>query len=283
MARQSPAAKTRGAVLARGEPARGVELRDGRKGRVRRLIAHGHKEPVHRYAPALKRRLVLDHDAGELALALKGHDAAVHEACDVPAREHGADVRRLGAELVTAVYYVNLRADIGEEQRVLKGGVAAAGDGDGAVLVEGAVADCAVADAVAGELVFAVYAEFAVLGAGGEDYGLGGVVAVGGGDGEAAGGGGDGGDFGELGVGAEAEGLGEHAVGELSAGDLGDAGEVVDLGRPGDLTAEAVFLEHEHGLFRAPGVDGRGEPRRPTADNDDVVRCKHKYLSQNSF
>lgn len=128
-------------------------------------------------APALKRRLVLDHDAGELALALKGHDAAVHKACDVPAREHGADVRRLGAELIAAVYYVNLRADIGEEQRVLKGGVAAAGDGDGAVLVEGAVADCAVADAVAGELVFAVYAEFAVLGAGGEDYGLGGVVA----------------------------------------------------------------------------------------------------------
>lgn len=104
-------------------------------------------------APALKRRLVLDHDAGELALALKGHDAAVHKACDVPAREHGADVRRLGAELIAAVYYVNLRADIGEEQRVLKGGVAAAGDGDGAVLVEGAVADCAVADAVAGELV----------------------------------------------------------------------------------------------------------------------------------
>ena len=118
-----------------------------------------------------------------------------------------------------------------------------------------------------------------MLGSGCEDDGFCGVLALGRYDGEALALPSQAGDLRELGLGAHIEGLGEHPVRELRAGDLRDAGEVVHLGRPGDLTAESIFLQHEHGALRAPAVDGRGKPRRPAADDDDVVRCKHIDLS----
>ena len=56
----------------------------------------------------------------------------------------------------------------------------------------------------------------------------------------------------------------------LRAGDTVAAGEVVHPGRGGDLPAESLLFQHQHGLARPAGVDGGGEPGRAAAHDDDV-------------
>ena len=192
------------------------------------------------------------------------------------------DVGGLRAELVASVDYVNLRAAVGEQQRVLERGVASAGDGHGPALVEGPVADRAVADAVSSELLLARDSEPAVLSAGGEDDGLCCIVAVGRDDGVTGPLAPEPGDLSEFGLRAHVQRLGEHPVRQLCAGDGGYAGEIVHHGRPGYLPAEAVFFQYEHGLLSPTPINRRREPCGTASDDDDVISTKHSNRSHKS-
>ena len=67
----------------------------------------------------------------------------------------------------------DLGGEAGQEERLFEGGVAAAGDGDGLVAEEEAVAGGAGRDAVAEEAVLVGHAQHERAGAGGDDEGVG--------------------------------------------------------------------------------------------------------------
>ena len=90
----------------------------------------------------------------------------------------------------------------------------------------------------------------------------------------------DGGDLLELDLGALLHGLIGHEIAELRAGDGDEAGEVLHAGRPGDLPAEGVLFDDEHGLSRASGIDGGREPRGAAADDDDIVQHVISFLKE---
>ena len=79
-------------------------------------------------------------------------------------------------------------------------------------------------------------------------------------------------------VGAEPLGLLPHQVHQVGAEDpLGEAGEVLDGGRPGQLAARLPALE-DHGAQVGPGrVEGGGQARGPRAD-DDHGGMRHRSL-----
>ena len=71
---------------------------------------------------------------------------------------------------------------------------------------------------------------------------------------------------------AEAFGLFAHTLGEFSAGNaLGESGIVVDAFGGAGLAADAAALDNQSVHALAGGVDGGGETRRSTANDDQVV------------
>ena len=83
----------------------------------------------------------------------------------------------LGAELVAAVDQRDVAGDVGQVERFLDGGVAAADDGDRLVAVEEAVAGGAGRNALAHEGFLGGQAEILGRGAGGDDQRVAGVGA----------------------------------------------------------------------------------------------------------
>src|SRR5690606_20432482 len=81
----------------------------------------------------------------------------------------------LGSELVAAVDQDDLGGKIGEEERFLDRGIAAANDQHFLVAIEKAIAGGAGGDAEALELLLAGQAQPLGLGAGGDDYAVGGI------------------------------------------------------------------------------------------------------------
>ena len=85
-------------------------------------------------------------------------------------------------------------------------------------------------------------------------------------------------DLFKLHVRAVLHGLLKHPVAKLSAGDGLNGGEVLHQRGPGDLPAEGVLFNDEHGLSRAARVCRGSQPRGPAADDDDIV---HIFLLSN--
>ena len=98
------------------------------------------------------------------------HHGAVADA-DLRVREGGLAVGGLRGERVAAVQDDDLADGVGQRERLLQGGVAAAHDADRAVAHERRVAARAVADAAALQALLALDAEGPQAGAGGEDHG----------------------------------------------------------------------------------------------------------------
>ena len=66
-------------------------------------------------------------------------------------------------------------------------------------------------------------------------------------------------------------------VGELGPADaFGEAWVVVEPFRDAGLTTQALAVDHQRLQVLSSGVDRRGEPRRPTADDDQVVDVHHR-------
>ena len=224
---------------------------------------------------------VAQRDAAELALAVDLGDLGVPGEADLVVRVGAVGHDLAGAQLVAAVDDRHGAGELGQEGRLLDGGVAAADDGDVLVAEEEAVAGRAPGDAVAGQLLLAGQAELAVGRAHREDDRAGavdGALAVG--DGLDLAGQVDRGDVVGDELGAEALGLGAHVVHEVGAHDaVREAGEVLDLGRVHQRAAGGHgALEDEGREVRARGVDGGGVARGAGADDDDVadgVRTGH--------
>ena len=98
------------------------------------------------------------------------HHGAVADA-DLRVREGGLAVGGLRGQRVAAVQDDDLADGVGQRERLLQGGVAAAHDADRAVAHERRVAARAVADAAALQALLALDAEGPQAGAGGEDHG----------------------------------------------------------------------------------------------------------------
>ena len=139
-------------------------------------------------------------------------------------------------------------------------------------LEEGAVADRAVGDAAAGELLLAGDVELARVAAGGDDDRRRAVLA------------GVGLDHLHAVVldadavhrrvhhlGAEVLGLGEHHGGEVAAEDALEAGVVLDQLGVEQLAAGGLGLDDHGADLAAAGVEGGGETGRAGADDGDVV------------
>lgn len=189
------------------------------------------------------------HQALVVALDLCGDGVEAHRHLGVLEQPRGHGLA--GTQLVTTHQHGNVRTVLCQKGRLLGRGITAANDKQRLVAEDGhgAVAHGAGGDAVLPVLVLAGEVEAARRGAGRDDDGVGGVglvrvelCAEGKGPlGEVQLGDGVGDDFG-----AEALRLGAHAVHELLAHDaLGEAGEVFDFGRGGELAAGGGAVGHE--------------------------------------
>ena len=176
-----------------------------------------------------------------------------------------------GAQLVAAVKQGHLAGEVGQEQRLFHGGIAAADHHDLLAAVEEAVAGGASRDAEA--LVGLLGLETQPLGAraGGKDHRIGGVgraavamrhkgphVEV------------------ELGdnvpddLGAHGAGMGLHVDHQLGALHLGMAGPVLDLGGGGQLATRLEPLHEDRFEHGTRGVDAGGVAGRAGADDQDL-------------
>ena len=235
-------------------------------------MADRHKEPRDRELAPLT--VLLDDDAGELVAAQQLRNGGAEHEFHVFALFKRLDELLLAAEGVAPVDQIDPAAFLAQQQRVLQGAVAAAVDGHVLARVEGPVAHSAEAHAVSDQLRLAFKTEHPGLRADGGDE----RAALE----DRAGVAGDGldpvgpdrnhGDLVELDLRALLHGLFQQPVAELCAADGHEAGEVFNLGAPGDLAAEGVLLDHEHGFARAPGVGGGGQARGPSADDEDIVK-----------
>ena len=126
-----------------------------------RLVADGHKHAIHRQHGVFARFLVVHRQSGdELAETLLSADDfrgnAVPHHLDVGGVEHALLHRLGGAELIAAVYQIDLVAQFGEVGGLFEGGVAAADHSHIAATEEVAVAGGAGrhAEAAVGALTF---------------------------------------------------------------------------------------------------------------------------------
>ena len=184
-----------------------------------------------------------------------------------------------GAELVAAMHDGHLGGELGQEDRLLHGRVAAADDDRLGVAEEGGVAGGAVADAAAGELLLAEHAELLVLGAHRQHDGARAVLGVA--DPHAVHAAGLAGELdavGLLGQQARAEALGLvaellHHLGAHHA--VGEAGVVLDVGRLLQQAAPGEALDHERAQVGARGVQRGRVAGRSAADDDHVLDVAH--------
>ena len=129
------------------------------------------KRPPRSSSCGVARRRVADAHAADGVLAEDLlHHGAVADA-DLRVREGGLAVGGLRGERVAAVQDDDLADGVGQRERLLQGGVAAAHDADRAVAHERRVAARAVADAAALQALLALDAEGPQARAGGEDHG----------------------------------------------------------------------------------------------------------------
>ena len=223
---------------------------------------------------------------GDLARVLGAADlvdGAVPDHLDLGVLEQAVLQDALGAEMIAAMHDGHLRGEVGQEQRFLDRGVAAADHDDFLAAIEEAVAGGAGRDAKALEFFFRRHAEPARLRAGGEDHGFGeiDVAAVAGqaerplrqfelGD--------------EIGddLGADMGRLLFHLLHQPRALDhVGKTRIVLDVGGDGELAAGLDALD-QHGLeHRARGIDRRGVAGRAGTDDDDLGmdRGRHRGRS----
>ena len=217
-------------------------------------------------------------EAGQLVVAVERVDGGVPGELDLRVGE-GTLLHDLGgAQLVAAVDQRHLRAEAGQERRLLERGVTAADDRDVLVAEEEAVAGRAPGDAVAGEPVLVGDPELAVARAGGQDHGAGAVLGAGAvGDHLDVAGQVDLRDVVGDQLGAEALGLGTHLVHQLRTHDaVAEAGVVLDLGGGHQRAAGRHGpLEHQGGEVRAGGVHGGRVAGRAGADDDHVAGVGH--------
>jgi hypothetical protein len=154
------------------------------------------------------------------------------------------------------VHENDLFREVGQVQRLLDGGVAAADHGHALVAVEEAVAGRAGADALAEKGLLAGQAEVLRRGTGGDDQGIAAVVmaarqlqAAGGQVGLL--------DVVENDVDAEALNVGEHVLHQLRSLQVrGAAGPVLDFRRGGQLAALLHAGDEDRIEVGAGGVDG---------------------------
>ena len=181
-----------------------------------------------------------------------------------------------GAQLVAPVDDGDGGRELGEEDRLLERGVAAADDRDRLLPEEEAVTRRAGGHAVAEQLLLGGQAEHAGLGAGRDDHrpapelavadpdperGLGEVDPVGVGGDE---------------LGAEALGLLPELHHQLGTEDaVGEAGVVLDVGREHELPAGADALDDDGLEVGATRVDRGGQSGRAGADDDELVGIRH--------
>ena len=176
-----------------------------------------------------------------------------------------------GAERVAAVEQVHLGREAGQVGRLLERGVAAADDGDLAVLEEEAVAGRAGRHAAATQPRLAVEAEPQRRRAGGDDHGLGAVFGAARPDAERPLGEVDAVDVDVDEARAEPLGLGAHRghqVGALDA--VREARVVLDVAGQHQLAAGRGARQHDRLEVGAGGVDRGGQPGRAGADDDDL-------------
>src|SRR4051812_46273221 len=177
-----------------------------------------------------------------------------------------------GTQLAAPVDDGHALGEPGEEGGLLHRGVTAAHHDDVLVAEEEAVAGGAGGDTAAEQPLLVVQTQVPVLGPGRDDHRVGQVRLVAhldhlGGGGEV-----DLGDVARLQLGAEALGLRAQVVHELRALDaLGEAREVLDLGRRHQRAAELRPLEDQRVQVRAGGVDRRRVTGRAGPDDDQVA------------
>ncbi|KAI3485037.1 hypothetical protein L1887_51710 [Cichorium endivia] len=247
-------------------------------------VADGVEEAVGVHVALLARLGVLDaHGLEQLAvtLGLGGHGVEVHRHLGMRQQTLGHDLGR--TQLVSAHEHVHVRGVLGEVHGLLGRAVTAADDDQRLVAEDGhgTVADGTGRDTALPVGVLARKVHALGAGTGGDDEGIGelgrlvlGIFAP-----ELEGARreielGDG-----LGVdlGAEADGLCAELVHDLGTTDaIGEAGEVLDVGGGGELSARGEAVgEHaleEHGLeVGTRQVDGGGVTGRAGADDDDLV------------
>ena len=198
-------------------------------------------------------------------------DAIPHHGYLVVCKEAGLQ-DLLGAEIVAPMDERHLVGEVGQEERVLDGGIAAADHHDLAVAVEEAVAGGAGGDAEAAKALLGGYVQPLGHGAGRQDHRLGGV--------------------GRAGVADEAEraprkidrndmvghdprpemlGLQPHLIHEPGAlDDVGKARIVLDVGRVDELPAGMDAGDHHRLEHGAGGVDGGRIAGRAGTDDDHL-------------
>ena len=212
---------------------------------------------------------------GDLARVLRAADfvdRAVPDHLDLGMLEQPLLQDALGAEMIAAMHDGHLRGEVGEKQRFLDRGVAAADHHDFLAAIEKSVAGRAGRHAKALEFFFRRRAEPARLRAGGEDDGFGeiDVAAVAGqaerplreielGD--------------EIGddLGADMGGLLLHLLHQPRAlDDVGEARIVFHVGGDGELAAGLDALDQHRLQHRARGIDRGGITGRSGTDDDDL-------------
>ena len=180
-----------------------------------------------------------------------------------------------GPQLVAAVDVGDGVDDAGEVVAFVHGGVAATDHDDVLAAEEVAIADSAVGDAAASELVLAGGAQLVVGAAGGDDQALGGKGAVVGvhhldrliGLFDAL-------DLGVVDFSTEPGGLLLHPHGEFLALDtLGEAGVILDLVGDQKLASGAELLDDEGLEHGTGGIEPGGKPGGPGPENDYIVVC----------
>ena len=209
-------------------------------------------------------------------------DRAVPDHLDLGMLEQPLLQDALGAEVIAAMHDGHLRGEVGEEQRFLDRGVAAADHDDFLAAIEKSVAGRAGRHAKALEFLFRRHAEPARLRAGGENDGFGeiDVAAVAGqperplreielGD--------------EIGddLGADMGGLLLHLLHQPRAlDDVGEARIVLHVGGDGELAAGLDALDQHRFQHRARGIDRGGVTGRAGTDDDDlgVDRGRHGQI-----
>ena len=222
---------------------------------------------------------VLDLDGEEVLLGDEAYGDGVEDELDVGLFAQAGDGGLFGPEGVAAVDEEDLVDEVGEVERVLERGIAAAHDGDGLLAIEGPVAGGAVGDAAADELVLLGKPELAVARADGKNHGAAFVAAFFGDD-----------DLHaalvvdldgplEDNFGPEPARLCLDARGEVVARQVRLDGVVLDVRCVDDLSAADQRLEHKDGARGAPGVDGGGEAGGATADDDDVVHGDYLWAA----
>ena len=163
-------------------------------------------------------------DHGRLAGCLQGEQAILQDL--------------LGAQLVAAMHQRDVRGDVGQIERLLDRGVAAADHGDRLAAIEESVAGRAGRDAPAAKALFGRQAEVLGRSAGGDDQGVAGVFAVVAVQPERPLAQLDPVDVVEHDVGVEALGMAAHALHQRRTLQTFDvAGPIVDVGRGHELAA----------------------------------------------